>query len=321
MLDAYWNQYPSAAIFIGYGKYYEKLVIPDSAGFAGSIAFSKAWIDSLNKIDYKSLSDNDKISFNIIKNQLESDLWYRSVFKSQEWDASIYNISGECDYILNQPYAALDERLKILSQHIQHADDYYKAALHTLHNPTHEHLEMAISQNQGGLAVFGKALEDSINASHLSAEEKNTLQQNISKTKKAISDFADSLSLIANNKNYTFRDFRIGTELFTEKFKYDLATDLTPAQIYETANADKKMYHQKMYRLADSIWKNYYPTEAKPADSLQLVQKVLDKIQLQHAQPKDFFDSLTNHVYRLKKFIIEKNLFDFDTNGTPIVVR
>ena len=321
MLDAYWNQYPSAAIFIGYGKYYEKLVIPDSAAIATSISFSKAWLDSLDKTDYKNLNDNDKISFNIIKNQLESDLWYRTVFKPHEWDASVYNISGECDYIINQPYAALDERLRILSKHIQHADAYYHAALHILRQPTKEHLEMAISQNKGGLSVFGKALQDSINISHLSSEEKNLLQQNISKTIAAINSFTDSLSMIAENKDYHFRDFRIGTELFTEKFKYDLATDLSPREIYEKAGADKKMYHQKMYRISDSLWETYCASQPKPSDSLKLVQMVLDKLQLRHASPAHFFDSLTNHVYRLKKFIVEKKLFDFDTAGTPIKVR
>ena len=321
MLDAYWNQYPSASIMNGYGKYYEKLVIPDSTAFANSISFSKQWLDSLQQLDYKSLNDNDKISFNIIKNQLESDLWYRSILKPQEWDASVYNLSAECDYIINQPYAVLEERLKILTAHLQHADAYYSAVFHALRQPTKEHLEMAISQNLGGLSVFGKALTDSINKSHLSESEKNTLQLHITKTTTAIHGFVDSLQKIADNKNYAFRDFRIGTALFTEKFKFDIATDLTPQEVYAKANADKNLYHDKMYKIADSIWANYYPTQAKPNDKLALVQMILDKIQLQHAKPKDFFDSLTNHVYRLKKFIVEKKLFDFDTNSTPIQVR
>jgi uncharacterized protein (DUF885 family) len=48
---------------------------------------------------------------------------------------------------------------------------------------------------------------------------------------------------------------------------------------------------------------------------------VMDKIQLQHATPKDFFDSLTSQVHRLKEFIIEKNLFNLDTAATQIIVR
>ena len=144
-LDAYWKQHPSSSIFVGYGKYYDALVIPDSASFAQSNAFSQLWIDSLNKFDIQKLSDNNKISLNIIKNQLESDIWYNSTFKVQEWDASIFNIAGECDYIINQPYAPLDERLKTLSKHIESADAYYKAALAGLREPTKEHMEMALS--------------------------------------------------------------------------------------------------------------------------------------------------------------------------------
>src|SRR3954468_18356494 len=71
-LDAYWKQHPSAAIFVGYGRYYDELVIPDNASVAKDIAFATSWLDSLNNINISQLSDNNKISLNIIKNQLES---------------------------------------------------------------------------------------------------------------------------------------------------------------------------------------------------------------------------------------------------------
>ena len=48
---------------------------------------------------------------------------------------------------------------------------------------------------------------------------------------------------------------------------------------------------------------------------------VLNKIQLDHAKPADYFNSISSQVYELKKFIIEKNLFDFDSTATPIKVR
>ncbi len=320
-LDAYWKQHPSAAIFVGYGKYYENLVIPDSVSVTNNINFSKAWIDSLQTNDLSKLSDNNKISFNIIKNQLESDIWYQAVFKQQEWDASIYNLAGECDYLLNQPYAPLDTRLKTLSQHLQHADDYYKAGLTSLRRPTKEHIELAILQNQGGLSLFGAALTDSINASHLSSADKDVLKQNIAKTVEAINQYITVLKGVIANKKAEYRDFNIGKKLFTEKFKYDLATDFTPEQLYDKATADKKAYTHRMVETANGLWSKYYNNQAKPADSLKLIQMVLDKIQLQHAKPADFFAALTSQVHQLKKFIIEKNLFDFDTVSPPIVVR
>ena len=215
----------------------------------------------------------------------------------------------------------MNERLKTLSKHIESADAYYKAALAGLREPTKEHMEMAILQNQGGVSVFGASLTDSINASGLTADEKNALSQNIVKATKAMTDYVDALKSIVADKNYTFRNFRIGKAMFAEKFKYDLATDFTPEQVYEKAKADKDYFHAKMISIANGLWSKYYPSQSKPKDSLQLIQLVLDKIQLQHAQPKDFFDSLTSQVYQLKRFIIEKDLFDFDTVNPPVIVR
>jgi Bacterial protein of unknown function (DUF885) len=320
-LDAYWKQYPANAISVGYGKYYDKLVIPDSVSLLDDIAFSRRWSDSLSKLDFEKLNDNNKISFNIIKNQLESDNWYLTVFKPQQWDPSIYNISGECDYIINQPYAPLEERLGILNRHLLHADDYYRAALKNLDRPAKEQLELAILQNQGGLSVFGKSLTDSIDASHLSPGEKDSIKQNIDRTTRAMNGFISGLKAMDSDRKQLFRDFRIGKELFAAKFKYDLAIDLSPEQLYEKAMADKQLYHQKMFDIANGLWQGYFPSESRPADTLQLIQRVMDRIQLNHARTEDFFDSLVHQVYRLKKFIVEKNLFDFDTLNPPILVR
>jgi len=320
-LDAYWKQHPASAIFAGYGKYYDILIVPDSSAVASNIAFAKLWIDSLNKIDFEKLNDNNKISLKIIKNQLESEIWYATEFKQQEWDASIYNIAGECDYIINQPYAPLDERLKTLSKHLQASDAYYSAAFAQLKNPTKEHVELAIKQNLGGISLFGASLTDSIKSSGLSEVEKQELKQNIDKTTKAINEYVTALKGILADKNYAFRDFKIGKEMFSEKFKYDLATDFTPIQVYEKATADKQFYHSKMTKISNELWSKYYEKQEKPTDSLKLIQMVLDKIQLQHAKPENFFDSLTNQVYRLKEFIVAKKLFDFDTIAPPIKVR
>ena len=146
------------------------------------LTFSKLWLDSLNQQDFNGLSDNNKISFNIIKNQLESDIWYTTVFKIQQRDASIYNLSNECYYIINQPYAPLDERLRILSKRLENADKYYQAGLKMLNQPTKESVGLSIMQNQGGLSIFGKDLTDSIKSSHLSSAEISTLNQHVAKT-------------------------------------------------------------------------------------------------------------------------------------------
>ena len=153
---------------------------------------------------------------------------------------------------------------------------------------------MAISQNKGGLGIFGKSLTDSIAASHLSAAEKESLQKNILKATTAMNGYVSGLQKIDNDKNFKFKAYQIGKKLFTEKFKFDLATDFTPEQIYEKAVADKKMWHNKMYVTASKVWAKYYPSQAEPKDSLEVIRMVLSKMQLNHPTPAEFYPTLKN---------------------------
>jgi uncharacterized protein (DUF885 family) len=319
-LDHYWKEYPSQSITIGYGKYYENLVIPDSAAFAGHVDFSKRWLDSLSTLDFLRLSDNNKISYNIIKNQLESDIWYQAKFNQQKWDASIYNLSNECYYLIHQPYAPLDERLKILSKHLENADRYYQSAFKILYQPTRESVGLSIMQNLAGVQIFEKDLTDSIKTSQLSKPEIDTLNNNVKKTVQAIHDFSDSLNSLLKNKNYFFRKYAIGKDLYREKFKYDLATNFSPEELYEKAIKERKMVTMRMMQISDSLWSKYLKNTPKPKDSLARIQAVIDVVSLQHAKAENFFDSLRNQVYQLKKFVIEKDLFNFDTSY-PIIIR
>jgi uncharacterized protein (DUF885 family) len=319
-LDAFWKQNPSAAIFAGYGKYYDQLIIPDSSAFDNTVAFSKRWLDSLHSYSYDNLSDDNKINYNIIQNQLQSAIWYVDVYKIQQWDPSSYNLGGECYYLLTQNYAPLSERLQTLSKHLQNAQAYYAAAIKVIDHPTKEYTALAIRQNEGSLDVFGTMLSDSIKSSALSQPEKDTLQDRIAITTTAIRNYVDFLKKMVADKNYSFRDFRIGKDMFAQKFKYDLVTDYTPGQMFAKADSAKHYYHKEMFRIANELWIKYYGADPKPADSLALIKSVLDKISLQHASPRHVVDTATKLVHDLERFIISKDLFNYDT-AYPLKVR
>ena len=130
----------------------------------------------------------------------------------------------------------------------------------------------------------------------------------------------DSLNGILKNKNYPFRNYSIGKVLYKEKFKFDLATNFSPEELYTRATNEQQLVYDRMVQTANGLWDKYFKNKARPKDSLSLVQSVIDAISLQHAQGKDFFDTLKNQVYELKRFIVVKDLFNFDTTY-PIIVR
>ncbi|MEP7127567.1 MAG: DUF885 domain-containing protein [Chitinophagales bacterium] len=319
-LDAYWKQNPAAAISIGYGKYYELLKVPDNAAFAGDVMFSKQYLDSLKLFNNEQLSDKNKIDFKIIENQLRSTIWYIDTFKIQQWDPSSYNLSNECYEIINQDYAPLNDRMKILSQHLQHAVQYFAAALQMIHQPTREYTELAIHQNSGGQDIFGASLTDSINISTLTQTEKDTLQKRVDRTLTAIKNYVAALNGMLADKNMQFRSFRIGESLYNSKFKYDIVTDYSPKEIFQQALAAKNNYHPAMFDIANQLWLKYCGTKEKPADSLLLIKAVIDAVSLHHAAPEYFVDTIKKQINALERFIIKQDLFNYDT-AYPLQVR
>jgi uncharacterized protein (DUF885 family) len=284
------------------------------------VSFSKQWLDSLNTFKYDNLSDDNKINYNIIQNQLKSNIWYIDTFKLQQRDPSAYNLGGECYYLLTQNYAPLTQRLQTLSSHIQHADALYAAAQKIITHPTKEYTQLAIDQNKGSIDVFGAALTDSIKESSLTDAEKDTLNRRITSTVNAIKSYVTFLQKIETDKNYKFSDFRIGKNLFDQKFKYDLVTDCTPEQMFAKADSAKHYYHKMMFAIADSLWPKYYNTAHRPSDSLALIRAVLDKISLNHASPRTVVDTATKLIHNLEYFIKAKDLFNYDTTY-PLKVR
>lgn len=318
-MDAYWKQNPSASIFAGYGKYYEDLKMPDSAGFASDVAFAKNYLDSLHSFNYKTLSSPNKIDYKILENQFHGSTWYIDTFKQQEWDPSIYNLGAECYELLNKKDIALNEKLQLLNKHLQHADAYFKAALQTIKLPAKEHTQLAAQQNEGSLEVFG-AIIDSLQTSTLSQADKDTLQEHVELTVKAVKDFVTQLNTWLADKNFAFKDFRIGKNLFNQKFKYDIVSDHTATEMFDKAVTAKNYYHHEMYKIAQSLWQKYFDKEKPPADSLQMIKMMIAKISLNHASPEYVFDTIKQQVHDLEKFIIEKKLFAYDTTS-PLIVR
>src|SRR5262249_37525580 len=153
------------AIYAGYGRYYDSLIIPDSLSFVNAVDFAKSNADSLKHFSYEKLNPGNKISYRILENQFAGTAWYIDTFKSQEWDPSSYNIGNDCYEIITRPFMHIDKRLGILSKRLRHADAYYAAAFKMIKQPMKDLAELGIQQNTGSLDVFGQSLTDSINKS------------------------------------------------------------------------------------------------------------------------------------------------------------
>ena len=148
---------------------------------------------------------------------------------------------------------------------------YYSAAKASVAAPTREHTQLAIEQNRGALDVFGAELERTIAASGLTRAERATFMQRLAAARVAIEDYVGWLEALAAqlaSGTVPDRSFRLGSELYAQKFAFDVQSGDTAEALYERAVAEQARLIARMSLLADLLWPKYFPNAAVPADEL-----------------------------------------------------
>lgn len=320
-LDAYWQQYPGWASSVGLHQFDSVLVVPNAQQRASNVAFSRAYLDSLKQFDGQQLSQSALTDLWMVRDQLESSIWYNEVFKEYEWNPAAYNVAGPFAEILNGKFASLDVRLRSLMRKFDNVEDFYAAAKANINRPTIEHTELAIQQSKGGLEVFGPAFLDSVYASGLSEQEQHDILTGLEFAKEAMQDYVKHLeTVVLPAAKADPRDFRIGAELFAQKFDHDIRAAHSADEMYAMALDAKKQLHADMYGAAKQMWHTYFPKKSMPTDTLAAIRLMVDRLSLEHVHRDSFQTAIKRQIPELAAFVKEKDLLDLDADK-PLVVR
>ena len=312
-----WKVYPEWASNQGYHELDSVLVITDSVYLKKQLDFAHSQLDSIQNYQVDNLSDSNIIDYYIIKNQLQSTIFRIDKLKSYQWNPAEYNVCGSFAEILNGKYDKLETRLHNFNLKMNGIVGYYEAAKKNIQNPTIEHTVLAISQNLGGISVFEKDLNSALSKSKLAATERTEIKE---KAKIAINAIVAYANWLKDLKNTTPRSFRLGAELYKEKFELDIQSNYKADTIFKKAVDHKNELHVKMYALAYKLWPKYMKSVVKPQDSLLLIKTVIDKISLQHTTPNNFQSAIEKQIPELIAFVKEKDLLYIDPSK-PLVVR
>jgi uncharacterized protein (DUF885 family) len=316
-IEDLWKHAPVWASSVGYHKYDSVLIVPDNSSRESDLAFVQAHLDTLGKIDEKSLSDNNRTDYLMIRDQLKSIAWDINSYRAFEWDPSEYNVNGTFAEMLNGSYAPLEERLRNFYLRMKYVPAYYEAAKINIKNPTLEHTQLAIDQNLGGVTVFEDDLKKALDTAKLEEGEKQEILARAAICGDAVKAYADWLKQLDNKEP---RSFRLGKDLHSQKFDLDIQSSYTVDAIYNIAVRHKKDLHKKMATLANELWPKYMGNAPQPADSLKLIRAVIDKISLKHVNRDSFQLAIEKQIPELTEFVKQKDLIYLDPSK-PLVVR
>ena len=321
VLDEMWQQFPESALRAGYYKYVDQMTVPDQAHRDRSLAFYDRQLAALTTFDPATLNASNRVDLVLMKNRFESMRWNLLTFKDWQWQPSIYNVGNEFGLLINTEFAPLDYRLRAVLARLEKVPAYYAAAKASIAGPTLEHTELAMLQNKGALGVFGPDLLKKVDASGLSANEKILFGKRIAAATASINDYIATLGTMQTRlKAGPARSFRIGKELYAQKFAFDIQSGFTAEQLYQRALAEKATLHNGMEKLARELWPKYMGSQPLPADRLTMIGALIDELSKRHTTREAFVETVRKQIPQLEAFLREKDLVDQDPTR-PLLVR
>jgi uncharacterized protein (DUF885 family) len=116
------------------------------------------------------------------------------------------------------------------------------------------------------------------------------------------------------------RTFRLGKELYEQKFAYDIQSASTAEQTYQKALAAREELLTNMDKLSDELWDKNMGSTAKPADRFAKIGMMIDKLSARHVAREDFVNEIKRQIPVLQDWVISHNLLTLDPNK-PLEVR
>jgi uncharacterized protein (DUF885 family) len=321
-LTALWRIDPEGGIYVGKFDAAARLTIPDAPTRAKELAFTDEWLEKFRKLNADKLSPNQRTDLAVLVNKLQYDRWKLTVYRDFEWNPAQYNVAQPLDLILNTEYAAKPQRLRTILKRLADVPAYYQAAQASIMNPTREHTQLAIAQAPGTLVVLadlGKAAQDSV---QLTMQEKAIFAQRVANAGSAVLAWVDFLTDLDKSQEQMqrARSFRLGKELYEQKFALEIQSSSTAEQTYRKALAAREELLTRMDGLSDQLWAQTMGNAAKPDDRFRKIGMVIDKLSLQHAAPADFLPEIRRQIPQLQDYVIKNNLVTIDP-AKPLVVR
>ncbi|MBV9083990.1 MAG: DUF885 domain-containing protein, partial [Acidobacteriaceae bacterium] len=103
-------------------------------------------------------------------------------------------------------------------------------------------------------------------------------------------------------------EWRLGDQLYREKFKLTLATGDSPQKALTDAESALSEIREKMRRQAVDVYAKYFAGESPPADPNTVIGRVLDQIARIHASSSDYFEAAKRDLADATEFVRRKHL-------------
>jgi uncharacterized protein (DUF885 family) len=335
LLDDVFALEPVWATGIGYHAFDDRWPDMSAPGRQAALSTIRHHRARLAALDEAALSAIERIDLSILREALDGWEFSDAVLCQAAWDplSHVQQAGSGLFDLLAREYApwahrgaALLGRLRALPQFLADASEGLVGAngrpvslLHT---------ETALAQLFGLNDLIEQGLAEARRRADAGEEIElaAALTAAAALAARAIDDFR--VALDGPIRARATGEGRLGAELFAQKLRHTLASDLSPAELLARARRDYEIVRGEMVRLAHMLWPQLLPGQPVPdasssgsaaAADAAVVKGVLDIIALEHPRPDELLDWSRGEVARIEEFCRANGVISLPSDPLKII--
>jgi uncharacterized protein (DUF885 family) len=318
-LDDYLRFNPETATQLGDHRFDGMLTDYSAAGLKAQVDAMQHHLTVLAGIDATGLTGPNRVDAQILKLNLEAQVFTVVELKSQNWDPLSYNTSlANAIYLLTaRDFAPAADRLRSAAMRLMAIPTVIAQAKANLVNPPAIYTETAIKQVNGAIGLVREGLDPLLAEAPSLRADLAPVQE---KAVAALTEYKQWLEkdLLPRSKG----DFRIGPDLYRKCLRYTLASDLTPEQILARAEHELETTTSALYATALPLYRKYFPAAgaAAEADQPKVIKAVLDHLAQEHPDNDTIVAYGTKTLQLATDFVREHDLVTLPDKPVKLIV-
>ncbi len=292
---------------------------------AAQRAFYEHWRERFRtETPVSALDAQDAADWQLIDDQIGLNLLEFDKIQSYRHNPTVpVELIGNALFLpLTQNYAPHDVRVSNVFSRISAIPRLLTEVKQYLSDADPIFISTAVQENDGNIDLIENTVAAEIPAgSPLKAEYDKVAPLAIS----ALKDFSQWLQndLAKRSSRLTWR---LGKELYDQKFKLVMETDLTPEQVLADAEDGLRSVRAEMLELALPMHKQMHPDHSDHSDlsvhdrQNLIITEVLRKISDEHPRPEDLQETIEVELESIKQFIREKKIVSLGTRDNLKVI-
>jgi uncharacterized protein (DUF885 family) len=285
----------------------------------------KGLLRKLSAIDRNALSRANQVDAELLRNELEYEIWSIDTYEDWAWDPLVYvRLAGSSIYgLVARDFGPLETRLTAAAARLEQMPRFFRQARASI-DPARVpkiHAETAIKQNPGLNSIIETMIVPRMG--ELLPATRQRLEAAIEVAKDAVAKqqtwLEDELLPRAAG------DFRIGAALFDAKLAFTLNSSLGRKEIKARAEAEYESVRNQMYEVAKQVYaaKNPYTTfpDTPDEDYKQVIIRSALEQAYESLPPRDgIVDVARQELKRASDFVVEHNIVTMPAEPVEIIV-